>query len=213
MRVLKNPKQLPAQHIRVGELLKAEFEKSGIHMTETKRNHFVHINDEIQRLSQEFSMIAYASQETIMFENAPTELIGIQPQLINALIKASSTSNKKSTNAIVPIHSEIAPFILSNAQNPESRRRIYMAMNSGSSSQIAILESLMKKRGELASLLGKESFAHVILGDKMAGSPENVNLFLKSLADTNRSLVDKEVDLVSEIKRAKTGLDEPVNAW
>jgi mitochondrial intermediate peptidase len=205
-------KQLNSQQLKVASLLLADFEKSGIHMPSKQRARFVKLNDELQELGQNFSMNAFPSQETIVFDNPNAELVGASPKLIEALINASSSRSCKN-RAIVPTNSEIANYILRSARDPETRRRIFMAMNSGSEGQIQVLESLLKTRAELASLLGKESYSRMYLVDKMASTPSHVSSFLEKLAVNNRQLADYEVNKLWELKRVHTGLHDPITAW
>ncbi len=64
-----------------------------------------------------------------------------------------------------------AQMIMRYAPEEKPRRKIYIAANSSTPEQIEILETLLRTRGQLARLVGTESFAQMALGDKMAKSP------------------------------------------
>ena len=64
-----------------------------------------------------------------------------------------------------------AQMIMRYAPGEEPRRKVYIAANSSTLEQIDILETLLRTRGQLARLVGSESFGHMALGDKMAKSP------------------------------------------
>ncbi|KAI0278113.1 hypothetical protein BGY98DRAFT_1096914 [Russula aff. rugulosa BPL654] len=64
-----------------------------------------------------------------------------------------------------------AQMIMRFASGEEPRRKIYIAANYSSPQQIEVLEALLRTRGQLARLVGSDSFAHMALGDKMAKSP------------------------------------------
>lgn len=64
-----------------------------------------------------------------------------------------------------------AQMIMHSAPEEEPRRKVYMAANSSTPEQIHTLEALLRARGELARLVGKPSYAHMTLTDKMAKSP------------------------------------------
>ena len=64
-----------------------------------------------------------------------------------------------------------AQMIMRSAPGEAPRRRIYMAANSSTPEQIDTLETLLRKRAELARLVGRDSFAHMTLDDKMAKTP------------------------------------------
>jgi len=62
-------------------------------------------------------------------------------------------------------------MIMRFAPGEEPRRKVYTAANYSSPEQIEVLEALLRTRGQLARLVGSDSFAHMALGDKMAKSP------------------------------------------
>jgi intermediate peptidase len=64
-----------------------------------------------------------------------------------------------------------AQMIMRSAPEEEPRRRIYLAANSSTTEQIEVLEALLRKRAELAQLIGRQSYAHLTLDDKMAKTP------------------------------------------
>ena len=69
-----------------------------------------------------------------------------------------------------------AQMIMRAAPEEEPRRRIYIASNSSTPEQISVLEALLRKRAELAQLIGRPSFAHLTLDDKMAKTPGELDL-------------------------------------
>lgn len=206
--------QLSSEEVKVASLLISDFEKSGINMPEKQRKQFVKLNDDIQRLGQDFQSNAFPSEEIIVFNNPAFEFTGVPPKFIEALILSSNQNKSRNGDlAIVPTNSEIATYIMKTARNAETRRRIFMAMHSAENSQIEILESLLRTRAELALLLGKESFADMYLLDKMAQTPANVNSFLESLATKNRPFADSEINKLWKLKKAHTGADDGIKAW
>ena len=64
-----------------------------------------------------------------------------------------------------------AQMIMRSAPLEEPRRKLYIASSSAFPGELNTLELLLRKRGELARLCGKESYAHLTLNDKMAKSP------------------------------------------
>ena len=148
----------------VAKLLLKDFEKSGVHMTLEKRKEFIHLNNEILDLGQKFSENAYPAVESVEFTDIFNSLKGLQVPLLNHL-----SSGKR--NLTIPTNSDIASLILSNAHSEKARKDMFLAMNSASQSQIDTLEKMLIKRGELAQLLGKSSYGHFYMEDKMAASP------------------------------------------
>jgi intermediate peptidase len=169
-RVFETPtiaKDLNWQERKVAQLLLQDFEKSGVHMPLETRQKFIEMNDSILQLGQEFAMNSYPSQELVTIKNPKFELRGVPSRLVDALMSAS----RSSSHVNIPSYSEIASLVLRTAESEETRKRLFLAMNSGSNEQVNLLEKLLKKRGELAVLLNQKSYGHLYLTDKMASSP------------------------------------------
>jgi intermediate peptidase len=64
-----------------------------------------------------------------------------------------------------------AQVIMHSPNEDLARQKLYLAANSSTREQLGILERLLRARAELARSSGKESFAHMVLSDKMAKSP------------------------------------------
>ena len=64
-----------------------------------------------------------------------------------------------------------AQMIMTSAPEEEPRRKVYMASNSSTEKQVYLLDRMVKARGELARLVGKDSYADMALSDKMAKCP------------------------------------------
>lgn len=125
-----------------------------------------------------------------------------------------------------------AQMIMRSAPSEEPRRKVYLAANSSAPKQIRLLEDMCRARAELAALVGKESYAHMTLGDKMAKTPgefqrriyklymsdnkvENVHEFLETLLDHTRPHAKEALMALSLRKKAHLGINEipTIQAW
>lgn len=75
------------------------------------------------------------------------------------------------SNVRVDANSAEARRILRYSTNEDARKRVYIAQNSSTSTEIEILEQLLRDRGHLAALVGEKSYSHMLIKDKMGGSP------------------------------------------
>jgi intermediate peptidase len=160
-------KQLGEQERKVAVLLLQDFEKSGVHMPLKVRQKFIELNDSILELGQEFAMNSYPSEEFVEFSKPNVSLDGVPSRLIDALIHSSGSKSK----IMIPTQSEIASMVLRTASSEDTRKKLFLAMNSAADEQVDLLERFLKKRASLAKLLDQKSFGHMYLGDKMASSP------------------------------------------
>ncbi|KAJ3087388.1 Mitochondrial intermediate peptidase [Quaeritorhiza haematococci] len=174
-RVLETPSVLatlsPEEH-RVATLLMQDFEKSGITMPTSVRQNFVTLQDRILTLGQQFIVnAANPPSQTILIRDPYTRLEGLPRRVIDALVVASGGSRYNRDKAYIPVPSNVALMVLRFVRDEEVRKEVYVALNKGSEEQVAVLEELLRTRGELAKLLQKRSYSEMYLADKMAESP------------------------------------------
>ncbi|KAF3917891.1 Saccharolysin [Dactylellina cionopaga] len=181
----------------VGRTLLSDFEKSGINLDDRSKRKFVSLSNDISRLGREFVNTASAAVPYIPFD--ATQLAGMEPWTVAKLSKMSNTGK-----VYLPARGPVAHHALQTATDVEVRATIYKEQQTASDRQIVLLEELLRKRGALANLVGRESHAAVTLVDKMARSPEAVTAFLNSMLNRTRPLAMKELDKVKEVKKQYT---------
>lgn len=86
------------------------------------------------------------------------------------------------------------------AREGEARRLVYIGGVRRDEERVEVLERMLRERAELAAVLGKESWAEVVLVDKMAKTPGNVMGFLSSLADQHRPAAAADVATLQRLK-------------
>ncbi|KAI9290919.1 zincin [Neoconidiobolus thromboides FSU 785] len=178
---------------QVGILFLKDFEKSGIHLDNFKRNKFVQLNDDINELGRLFMSYNQPSESSITVSKM--DLDGCETWWFNSQpIQQISTS---------PSH---ANMLLRTAHNPNIRKRMYIASNTGTEEQLNILENLLITRLKLAELLGYSSFSEFYLEDKMGLNPTNINNFLNQLNTQLTPNLLKEVQLLQKMKGNKDSL-------
>lgn len=144
-----------------------DFEKSGIDLPPKQRERFVSLSTEIMLLGRQFLSGTTTAKAPASIK--PEELQGLKDMGMGARLRLQAQVTKR--DLLVYPGSLQAQMIMRAAPAEEPRRKVYMAANTSSPEQIEVLEKLLRARGELARLVGKESFAHMTLGDKMAKSP------------------------------------------
>ncbi|KAF8913109.1 mitochondrial intermediate peptidase [Gymnopilus junonius] len=156
-----------------------DFEKSGIDLPPADRNKFVSLSSDILVLGRQFLEGANAPR-------APAAIKSLQ-------LQAQFTQR----DLLIYPGSMQAQMIMRSA--PEEA-------NSSTPDQIEVLETLLRKRAELAQLVGRESFAHMTLDDKMAKTPDNVYNFLDALMKHTRPFARRALHTLSQRKQAHHGL-------
>ena len=144
-----------------------DFEKSGINLPPDERHKFVSLSSEILHLGRQFLNETASPRSPAVIK--PHELAGLKDMAMGTRLRLQAQFTQR--DLVVYPGSLQAQMIMHSAPEEEPRRKVYLAANSSTSEQIEILERLLYARGELARLVGKQSFAHMTLTDKMAKSP------------------------------------------
>ncbi|TCD62980.1 Mitochondrial intermediate peptidase [Steccherinum ochraceum] len=188
-----------------------DFEKSGVNLPVAQREKFVTLSSEILSLGRQFLVETTSARPPASIK--PSELQGLKDRGMGERIRLQAKFTQR--DILVYPGSLQAQMIMHSAPEEEPRRKVYMAANTSTPSQIQTLESLLHARGELARLVGKESYAHMTLGDKMAKSPENVSHFLDAILDHTRPYARRALRALSARKQGH--LNTPplplIQAW
>lgn len=147
------------EEYRSAMVLLHDFEKSGIHLPSKKREEFIHLSDLIIHLGRNFIQQNPRAIDTVKIP--VSELTGIPIH----------QTHVKNGFAYIPTDSPQAQTILKYAKNEQVRKQVYQSIYSATEESIDTLESLMKTRAQLATLVGNSSFAELHLQDKMAKNP------------------------------------------
>ncbi|KAK6464893.1 hypothetical protein DFJ63DRAFT_312178 [Scheffersomyces coipomensis] len=174
-------KKLSNEEIQVGDYLKQDFERSGIHMDPKTRDNFVAITQEISKLGSQFSNGIH-QLNSYWCEVTKLEFESIKNTELKREISGHQSGLKKDSNVVlIPLAGHIPYTILTDCDTESVRRKVWIALHNSTSTQIQTLNEILKSRALLASMLGYKSFSHYQLEHKMAKNPENVLTFLKNL--------------------------------
>ncbi|KAA1467993.1 mitochondrial intermediate peptidase [Dentipellis sp. KUC8613] len=175
-----------------------DFEKSGVNLPPAQRDRFVSLSTEILILGRQF--LNQASNAKPPAAIKPHELKGLKDHGLGSRLQLQTRFTQR--DLLVYPGSLQAQMIMRSAPEEEPRRKVYMASNSSSPEQVEVLEALLRTRGQLAQLVGSQSFAHMTLADKMAKSPENARQFLDTLLEQTRPHARRALRTLSMRKQA-----------
>jgi intermediate peptidase len=191
----------------VAFILERDFSKSAIELPEEDRHDFVELSSRIADVGTEFVDGMQPEQPYLKFDSG--DLKGMDSGLIKNL-----TSWGKVT---MPTVGTAAVMALRTAEDDDVRRAVYMANRTASRDGIKRLETLLASRSKLAEVCGYKSYAHMALSDKMAKTPEAVDMFLQALLQDTRPQVQEELQDLLELKKSdahSTGLGATaITAW
>lgn len=193
---------LSQEEMEVGEYLKQDFERSGIHMDPTTRSNFVNITQEISLLGSHFNNEIH-NLESYWCEISRSEFQCIDDTILKNEIygfqsRAPDRKNGDSSRVYVPLAGHIPYTILSKCPVESVRRKVWIALHNSPKDQIDTLNAFVKYRAILAKMLGYKSFAHYQLEHKMAKNPENV---MTLLANLQHGLLNRDVGVCQEVRK------------
>lgn len=155
---------------------KTQFELSGIGENETTRQNVKELNDKINELSEVFSQnitddVRSISIKADRLSGLPQDYIDSHPPGVDGLIKVTTS------------YSDISP-IFKYAHDENLRSDVMdMFTNRAYPQNTKVLKDLLTQRHKLATMLGRESFADLVLLDTMAENTDNVGNFVTSLSE------------------------------
>ena len=185
---------------RVAHSFMYDFLISGVHLEEDSRAKTVELHSKILEAGQAF-VAGMNSDMLVPKAYFPSDMSRILP----------SSPNHKD---YYKVNSSVATAVLQRHSNEEMRRLMYCALNAIVPTQLETLESLVKHRHELATLVGYESYAHFATQQKMVGSPEKVLEFLHSLSSVNLVRAKEEIESLRLLKAKDTqNTSEQLKYW
>lgn len=176
--------QMNEETRRVAELFLFDFEKSGIHLDEEKRRHFVKLQEALLVIGTQFSQMA-SSPVHVPLSHFPMadEVTHFYPVSGDHVIIDSA-------------------FL--DSSNEELRKLIYMACLKPEKSQLQVLDLLLTARHQIAQLVSFPSYSHHALMGTMAKTPENVMDFLTLAGNILRGPAETEMRILTSLKKETT---------
>lgn len=182
-----------------------EYERNGFALSPEKREKLKEINNEISKYSNQFSQnISTFKDELIVDDNAVDGL----PEDYKKMRRQEDGTYK-----IDMSYPSVRPFFrLSNSD--EARKDLVMKFNNRAYPEnIDVLQNLLRKRKEMAELLGHNTYSEYQLQSRMAKTPETVWEFENGLKTALREKSQKDYDELLEIKRTRVPGAEKINGW
>ncbi len=167
---------------------------SGVDRDEVTRERIRSLSDEMTELSMRFSRTVQDDVREIPVED-PNELLGLPEDYLarhGVRITEGEGLSAEKPVMLTTNPPDLSP-VMSYAGSRELRRRMYLAYNGrGYPQNTPVLLELLKKREEMAELLGFRSWADLATVDQMMGSAANMRGFLQQVEDAARETAEHE---------------------
>ncbi len=168
--------KLNAEDKRYVEHMLRDFKRSGVDKDEATRNKIKKLNDDIIQIGQSFEKnIREGSRKLIL--NSIKDLEGMPQDYIN-----QHQPNADGKIVLTTAYPDYNPF-MQYAKSDALRKQYYVLFRQQAYPQNKdVLMKLMKKRYELARILGYNNFAEFVTADKMIKSPTNAQEFIDKVS-------------------------------
>ncbi len=180
---------------RLVEKTLLDFHRSGVDKDQETRKQIQTLQEEILKIGQDFSRNIREDVRFIEL-NSTKDLEGLPKDYID-----SHPLGEENTVRITTDYPDYIPFMKYAKASTERRNLGTVFRNRGFPKNEPILDSLLRKRYELANILGYKNWASFILEDKMVGDPEKVDSFIDDIAEMSRLKAKQEYTLLQEVKR------------
>lgn len=183
-----------------------DFELSGCHLNEDKKNRLKELNLKLSELSQKFSqnLLNATNNFEMICENF--EDVKELPKSDLELAKFEDENDKKIKYKFTLQMPSYLAYI-TYGSNREKREEIYKAYCTRAPENEDVINEILKLRDEKVKLLGFSNYSQYSLSRKMANSEEEVVSFLQELASKGKNRAKEELEQIKEFAK-KDGIED-----
>ena len=205
--------KLKGEDKRLTEVIYKGFVRSGALLSPEKMERMKQINSRISDLQEQFgNLLPAATNNAVVWVNSKEELAGLSDADIAQCKKDAESLGNKAPYCIVIVNTT-QQAILTNLQNRELRRKVYMASihradgTDPKFNTFPIVTEIAKLRAEKGQLMGYSTYADYSLEKTMAKTAKNVNNFLQSLIKEYAPKADAETREIEAYAQKSEGKD------
>ena len=205
--------KLKGEDKRLTEVIYKGFVRSGALLSPEKMERMKQINTRISDLQEQFgNLLPAATNNAVVWVNSKEELAGLSDADIAQCKKDAESLGNKTPYCIVIVNTT-QQAILTNLQNRELRRKVYMASihradgTDPKFNTFPIVTEIAKLRAEKGQLMGYSTYADYSLEKTMAKNAKNVNNFLQSLIKEYAPKADAETREIEAYAQKSEGKD------
>ena len=206
-------KKLKGEDKRLTEVVYKSFVRSGALLSPEKMERMKQINSRISDLQEQFgNLLPAATNNAVVWVNSKEELAGLSDADIAQCKKDAESRGGKAPYCIVIVNTT-QQAILTNLQNRELRRKVYMASihradgTNPEFNTFPIVTEIAKLRAEKGQLMGYNNYAEYSLEKTMAKNTKNVNEFLQQLVKEYAPKADAETRDIEAYAQKTEGKD------
>src|SRR5712671_459120 len=184
-----------------------DFRRSGVDKDDATRKQIADLLQQLTQTGQDFDKNIRNDSRSILVDSAK-DLEGLPADFIQSHPPGADGKIKISIE-----YPDLFP-VIRYAKSSEVRHRLMMEdQNRGYPANMAVLDSLISKRYQLARILGYPNWAEYITENKMIGNARNAADFIQRLNDLTMKRAGEEYALYLKRKQEDDPTATAVNRW
>ncbi|PAV26933.1 oligopeptidase A [Tamilnaduibacter salinus] len=197
-----------------------DFRLGGVDLPSEEKQRYADLSRELAELSNRFGdNVMDATQRWYKHITDAADLSGLPETAMDSARQAARERNLDGYVITLDIPSFLP--VMTYGDNRELRREIYEAFvtrasdvgpHAGQWDNTPIMAEILKRRHQMAGLLGFNNYAELSLATKMARSVDEVTDFLDQLAEKTKPVAEQEFDDLKAFAREEYGV-ESLEVW
>jgi len=188
------------------EKLLRDFRRAGVDRDEATRNRVKELQEELVRIGQEFDRNIREDVRTV--ELPPSALAGLPEDYVRSHPPGPNGKVRITTD-----YPDLVPF-MTYAKDGAAREQLWRANRARAfPKNVEVLQSLLGRRHELATLLGYANWAAYATEDKMIRSERNASEFIEKIASASEERSRRDYQVLLERKRKDVPGATRVDPW
>jgi oligopeptidase A len=199
-----------------------DFRLGGAELPDAQKARYLQIQERLAELSSRFSdnLLDATNDYTLVIENKD-ELSGLPEDVLQAAHEAAQEKYGLENNNgwLFTLKAPSYMPVMQYADNRALREKMYRASGTRASEfgkpewdNTALMDEIIKLRGEEAHLLGFANYGELSLATKMANSPQQVVEFMRELAQRARPFAEKDLMELREFAYSELDIDN-LQSW
>jgi Zn-dependent oligopeptidase len=184
-----------------------DFRLAGVDRDAATRARIAKLHEELVEIGQQFSRNIRSDRRSITVKDA-AELDGLPEDFI-----ARHAPGPDGTLQITTDYPDAVP-VFTYAKSDTLRHQLHLALhNRAWPVNVEVLDALLAKRHELATLIGFTHWADYVTADKMVGSASSASTFIDRIVGLSGERGEEEFAALLERKRRDAPAAETIQAW
>ena len=209
----KDQLQLTEEQQTLLEKTYKAFVRNGARLNEKEKARLREIDQELAQLSLKFgeNVLAETNKFELVLEKEE-DLLGLPEAIKEAAAQAAEEKGKSGKWIFTLAFPSYIPFI-TYAENRELRKQLFIAYNTKACKGDELdnqqnIHQILRLRNERATLLGYQTFADLVLEERMAKSADEVLTFLGNLLEKAKPKALEEVKELTEFAKNLDGVEK-----